>query len=205
VDKARELTRRLLAVARDTSRPSEPVDVCDVVVDLAPLLRHLLGGAVEVELDLPDRPMVACLDTAQLEQALINLAVNARDAMPDGGTITIGIREADGSFVEVFVHDTGTGIPADVLARVFEPFFTTKPSGKGSGLGLAMVSGFAARAGGEVKVASEPGSGTTFAIRLPELERQALAPVAHAAAATSPARRRTIARKPTTQLRAGAS
>jgi PAS domain S-box-containing protein len=205
VDKARELTRRLLAVARDTSRPSEPVDVCDVVVDLAPLLRHLLGSAVEVELDLPDRPMVACLDTAQLEQALINLAVNARDAMPDGGTITIGIREVDGTFVEVFVRDTGTGIPADVLARVFEPFFTTKPTGKGSGLGLAMVSGFAARAGGEVTVESEPGSGTTFAIRLPELERQTLAPVADAAATTSSMRRRTIAGKPATQLHAGAN
>ena len=92
VEKARELTRRLLAVARDTSRPSEPVDVCGVVVELAPLLRQLLGGTIEVELELPDRPMIACLDTGQLEQALINLAVNARDAMPDGGTITIGVR-----------------------------------------------------------------------------------------------------------------
>ena len=206
VDKARELTRRLLAVARDTSRPSEPVDVCDVVVDLAPLLRHLLGGEVEVELDLPDRPMVACLDTAQLEQALINLAVNARDAMPDGGTITIGIQEADGAFVEVFVRDTGTGIPADVLARVFEPFFTTKPTGKGSGLGLAMVSGFAARAGGEVKVASEPGAGTTIAIRLPELERPTVSLEPVAENGTKPrATRRSGPRKGATQLHARAS
>jgi PAS domain S-box-containing protein len=206
VDKARELTRRLLAVARDTSRPSEPVDVCTVIVDLAPLLRQLLGGAVEVELDLPDRPMVACLDTAQLEQALINLAVNARDAMPEGGTITIGARATDGDSVEIFVRDTGTGIPAEVLSRVFEPFFTTKPSGKGSGLGLAMVSGFAARAGGEVKVASEPGSGTTFAILLPAIERPVvgLAPVVAATAKQTPARR-TMTRKATTRLHARAS
>jgi PAS domain S-box-containing protein len=184
VEKARELTQRLLAVARDTSRPSEPVDVCGVVVELAPLLRQLLGGTIEVELELPDRPMVACLDTCQLEQALINLAVNARDAMPDGGTITIGVRATDatidaaggsaaaaspGALVEIFVRDTGTGIAADILEQVFEPFFTTKATGKGSGLGLAMVSGFAARTGGEVTVASDLGVGTTFAIRLPEV------------------------------------
>jgi PAS domain S-box-containing protein len=191
VEKARELTQRLLAVARDTSRPSEPVDVCGVVVELAPLLRQLLGGTIEVELELPDRPMVACLDTCQLEQALINLAVNARDAMPDGGTITIGVRATDatngaaggaaaaaspGALVEIFVRDTGIGIAPDILEQVFEPFFTTKATGKGSGLGLAMVSGFAARTGGEVTVASELGVGTTFAIRLPEVLMPSVAP-----------------------------
>jgi PAS domain S-box-containing protein len=191
VEKARELTQRLLAVARDTGRPSEPVDVCDVVVELAPLLRQLLGGTIEVELELPDRPLIACLDTGQLEQALINLAVNARDAMPEGGTITIGVRAMDaaigaaggsaattspGQLVEIFVRDTGTGIAADLLEQVFEPFFTTKATGKGSGLGLAMVSGFAARTGGEVTVASELGVGTTFAIRLPEVVTPSVAP-----------------------------
>ena len=191
VEKARELIQRLLAVARDTGRPSEPVDVCDVVVELAPLLRQLLGGTIEVELELPDRPLIACLDTGQLEQALINLAVNARDAMPDGGTITIGVRATDGAvgaagdsaaatspapLVEIFVRDTGTGIAADLLEQVFEPFFTTKATGKGSGLGLAMVSGFAARTGGEVTVASELGVGTTFAIRLPEIATPSVAP-----------------------------
>jgi len=191
VEKARELTQRLLAVARDTGRPSEPVDVCGVVVELAPLLRQLLGGTIEVELELPDRPLIACLDTGQLEQALINLAVNARDAMPEGGTITIGVRATDGAvgaagdsaaatspapLVEIFVRDTGTGIAADLLEQVFEPFFTTKATGKGSGLGLAMVSGFAARTGGEVTVASELGVGTTFAIRLPEVVTPSVAP-----------------------------
>ena len=186
VEKARELTRRLLAVARDTGRPSEPVDVVDVVVELAPLLRQLLGGAVEVELDLPDRPMVACLDTGQLEQALINLAVNARDAMPEGGTITIGVRATEGNVVEIFVRDTGTGIPTEILTQVFEPFFTTKPTGKGSGLGLAMVSGFAAKAGGQVTVASQAGEGTTFAIRLPEIKAPTVAMAAVPAAAPTP-------------------
>src|SRR6185369_470791 len=130
VEKARELTQRLLAVARDTSRPSEPVEVGDVVVELAPLLRQLLGGQIEVELELPDGPMVACLDSGQLEQALINLAVNARDAMPEGGTITIGVCATEGNVVEIFVRDTGTGIPTEILTQVFEPFFTTKPTGK---------------------------------------------------------------------------
>jgi len=113
--------------------------------------------------------------------------------MPDGGTITIGVRATDaaigaaggsaattspGPLVEIFVRDTGTGIAADLLEQVFEPFFTTKATGKGSGLGLAMVSGFAARTGGEVTVASELGVGTTFAIRLPEIATPSVAPAA---------------------------
>jgi PAS domain S-box-containing protein len=175
VDKARELTRRLLAVGRESEAATRPLDVRDVVVDLAPLLRQLLGARVEVAVDLPDRPMIAQVDAGQLEQALINLACNARDAMPDGGMLTIGVREAlgDGRFVEISVRDTGTGIPRETLGRIFEPFFTTKQAANGSGLGLSMVSGFAARAGGEVSVDSELGSGTTFAIRLPEAARPA--------------------------------
>ena len=176
VEKSRELTRRLLAVGKTSDAPPCPVDVRDVIVDLAPLLRQTIGSIVEVDLDLPDRPMVARIDAGQLEQALINLAVNARDAMPDGGQLTIAVREvpaaarSDGQpFVEVVVRDSGTGIPADVLDKVFQPFFTTKPAGKGSGLGLSMVSGFAARAGGEVTVESVPGRGTAVAIRLPEV------------------------------------
>jgi two-component system, cell cycle sensor histidine kinase and response regulator CckA len=184
VEKARELTRRLLAVGREPEASSRRLDVRDVVADLAPLLRQLLGARVEVIVQVPDRPMVAQVDAGQLEQALINLAVNARDAMPEGGTLTICVREAfgDGRFVEVRVGDTGTGIPAGTLGQIFEPFFTTKPAGEGSGLGLSMVSGFAARAGGDVTVDSEPGVGTTFSIRLPVAPR-----VADAAAAERPA------------------
>ena len=127
--------------------------------------------------------MFARIDAGQFEQALINLAVNARDAMPDGGQLRIQVREARGvasasaanagsaaddrTFVEVVVRDSGTGIPADVLERVCEPLFTTKPAGAGSGLGLAMVSGFAAQAGGDVSVESTVGKGTAVAIRLP--------------------------------------
>jgi PAS domain S-box-containing protein len=182
VERSRELTRRLLAVGRDSETTVCPVDVRDVVVDLAPLLRQTLGSAIEIDLDLPDRPMVTRIDAGQLEQALINLAVNARDAMPEGGQLSIAVREsfgtrdggnaataADASYVEIVVRDSGTGIPAAVLDRIFEPFYTTKSSGKGSGLGLSMVSGFAARAGGEVTVESQPGRGTAFAIRLPEV------------------------------------
>jgi PAS domain S-box-containing protein len=176
VEKSRELTRRLLAVGRTSDAPPCPVDVRDVIVDLAPLLRQTIGSIVEVELELPDRPMVARIDAGQLEQALINLAVNARDAMPDGGQLTISVREVpaaaradDQPFVEVVVRDSGTGIPAAVLDKIFEPFFTTKADGKGSGLGLSMVSGFAARAGGEVTVDSVLGRGTAVAIRLPEV------------------------------------
>jgi PAS domain S-box-containing protein len=173
VERSRELTRRLLAVGRQSADEACPVDVSGVVVDLAPLLRQLLGSAVHVDLDLPERPLVSRIEASQLEQALINLAVNARDAMPDGGRLTIGVDEGTGAdgeaIVEITVRDTGTGIPAEVVERIFEPFYTTKPAGEGSGLGLSMVSGFAARAGGEVTVESTPGRGTSFVIRLPEL------------------------------------
>ena len=175
VDRSRTLTRRLLAVGRQSDEAPCPVDVRDVVTDLAPLLRQLLGSPVEIELDLAERPMIARIEACQLEQALINLAVNARDAMPDGGQLSIAVREAVGAgadveaMVEIVVRDSGTGIPAEVLERIFEPFYTTKPAGQGSGLGLSMVSGFAARAGGDVTVDSTTGHGTAFAIRLPEV------------------------------------
>ena len=109
------------------------------------------------------------------EQALINLAVNARDAMPEGGRLTLGVAvvedadRADGGRVEITVRDTGRGVPEELRERIFEPFFTTKGQGLGSGLGLAMVKGFAVSAGGEVTVASVVGSGTSFVICLPEV------------------------------------
>jgi PAS domain S-box-containing protein len=198
IGKSRELTRRLLDVARESDATVGPVDVRDVVTDLAPLLRQLLGSAIEVELDLVEVPMVARIDASQLEQALINLALNARDAMPDGGRISIGVRGAeqrgdDGeSLVDIVVRDTGSGIPAAELPRIFEPFYTTKPAGQSSGLGLSMVSGFAARAGGAVTVDSVPGRGTAFAIRLPELRKPAARPEPRDAGA---ARARAVAPK----------
>jgi signal transduction histidine kinase len=160
---------------------TRPVDIRAVISGLVPLLRQLLGPETEIAVDMPERPMIVHLDSGQLEQALINLAVNARDAMPKGGQLTFAVRSGRRSladpartamlgdaFVELEVRDSGSGIPYELQDRIFEPFFTTKGVGRGSGLGLAMVSGFAARAGGEVSVESEPGKGTTFAIRLPE-------------------------------------
>jgi CheY-like chemotaxis protein len=113
-------------------------------------------------------------DVSEFETGLLNLVINARDAMPDGGTVTIGARNIvlddplhSGEFVAITVADTGLGIPSDVVDKIFEPFFTTKPVGKGTGLGLSQVHGFAHQAGGTVKVASELGRGTTFTILLP--------------------------------------
>ncbi len=128
-------------------------------------------------------------DVSELETALLNLVINARDAMPDGGTVTIGARNVvqtepphAGEFVAISVTDTGIGIPADVVNKIFEPFFTTKPIGKGTGLGLSQVHGFAHQAGGTVKVASELGQGTTFTILLP---REMGAPDREASGATT--------------------
>jgi signal transduction histidine kinase len=180
VERARKLTQQLLSFASDADAMTRPVDIRAVITGLVPLLRQLLGPETEISVEMPDRPMIVHLDSGQLEQALINLAVNARDAMPKGGQLTFAVRSGRRSladsvrtepldaFVELEVRDSGTGIALDLQDRIFEPFFTTKAVGRGSGLGLAMVSGFAARAGGEVSVESEPGKGTTFAIRLPE-------------------------------------
>jgi len=201
MERGTDLTRQLLAFARPTESTIGPVDVRPVVTGLVPLIRRLLGSAIEVRVEVPERPTIVRLDACQLEQALINLAINAHDAMPLGGCLTVVVNAGrsqagdparsrvssrgafDGTiatgtgsaarpeeFVEIAVRDTGSGIPAEHLGRIFEPFFTTKREGRGSGLGLAMVSRFAARAGGDVTVESAPGAGTTVAIRLPRTE-----------------------------------
>ena len=168
VERARQLTRHLLAVARETDSASLPTNVPAVIVGLVPVLRQLVGPEIEIVIDVPERPMVVHTEAWQLEQALINLAVNARDAMPDGGRLAIGVSaRRDDALVEIAVRDTGCGIPAERMDRIFEPFFTTKRVGHGSGLGLAMVRRFAAGAGGDVTVESAPSLGTTVAIRLP--------------------------------------
>ena len=126
------------------------------------------GVPIEVEIPVETWPIYC--DPNSLEIALINLAVNARDAMPDGGALTMSTRNVSlGSrdFVEIEVADTGCGIDPEHLTRVFEPFFTTKPVGKGTGLGLSQVYGFAKQSGGDVSIASEPGRGTKVALRLP--------------------------------------
>jgi signal transduction histidine kinase len=169
VERGTEITRQLLALARPTDSAVGHVDIRPVVTGIVPLIRRVLGSGIVIGLDVPDRPIIARIDACQLEHALINLSINARDAMPGGGRMAVSVAAAQ-DFVEIKVRDTGSGIRAEHLDRIFEPFFTTKSDGRGSGLGLAMVSRFAAQAGGEVTVESAPGVGTTVAIRLPRAE-----------------------------------
>jgi PAS domain S-box-containing protein len=182
VDRSRQMTRQLLAFAGRTTLQPTIVDVRTTVSGLLTVLDRLLGGAVRLEVRQPDEALVARVDGGQLEQALINLAVNARDAMQGGGALTVATRRvriaagdiaddpaASGQFVAVAVTDTGAGMSADVIGRAFEPFFTTKDVGRGTGLGLAMVRDFMRQSGGHVRLESSPGVGTTVELLLPEL------------------------------------
>ena len=149
-----------------------------IVADTAAMLRRILGDRIKVRTDLADDLRLGYFDPHQLETALLNLAINARDAMPEGGTLTISTGNAHskpgpatdavrGDHVRITVHDTGTGMSPEVLRRAVEPFFTTKPVGSGSGLGLSMVYGFAKQSGGHIELDSTPGEGTTVALYLP--------------------------------------
>ncbi|HLL59638.1 MAG TPA: ATP-binding protein, partial [Allosphingosinicella sp.] len=168
------LTGQLLAFSRVQRLDLKPIEVDPLVDDLLDLLSRTLGSNVRVEIDLGDRGAVVVADKTQLELALLNLSINARDAMPDGGTLTIATREAPhcdpASFpegcVQISVSDTGEGMPDEVRERAFEPFFTTKGVGKGTGLGLSMVYGVAKQSGGEVRIDTAPGRGTTVSIML---------------------------------------
>ncbi|HTW54731.1 MAG TPA: MASE4 domain-containing protein [Stellaceae bacterium] len=175
-----ELTRRLLAFARRQPLRPARIEVNKLIENITKLLRRTLGERVEIALNLDATIPAIVADPSQLETAIANLANNARDAMPNGGrlTITTGVRYLDadyaadhvevtpGGYVLIEVSDTGTGMPPDVLTRVFEPFFTTKEPGKGTGLGLSMVFGFMKQSGGHINVYSEPGRGTTFRLYL---------------------------------------
>jgi signal transduction histidine kinase/FixJ family two-component response regulator len=175
------LTRHLLAFARKQALAPAPINLAETMPDLIPLLRRTLGEHIDVRYVDTAGLWHAMADPAQLESAVLNLALNARDAMPGGGRLTIELankvldedyarRHAEvtpGDYAMLAVSDTGQGMTADVLARAFEPFFTTKPDGKGSGLGLAMVFGFVKQSGGHVKIYSEPGDGTTVRVYLP--------------------------------------
>jgi PAS domain S-box-containing protein len=173
-----EVVSRLLAFARKQNLEPTRVDLHALSSAVNQLLAHTLGGLVMLEWDLPADLWGPYADEAQLELTLMNLAINARDAMPEGGTIRISGRNmsvdgedetglAAGNYVAVSVADTGSGIPADLLDRVAEPFFTTKAVGKGTGLGLSMVYGFAQQSGGSLRIESELGSGTCMTIWLP--------------------------------------
>ena len=186
-ERAAALTSQLLAFARRQPLQPEVIDLNDKVAGMADLLDRTLGERVEIVIALAPDLCLTEADPAQLESAILNIAVNARDALPAGGTLTIatGLAPslADGrAAVSIAISDDGTGIDPEVLARVFEPFFTTKDVGRGTGLGLSQVYGFAAQSGGEVKLDSEPGVGTTVTIILPCTDRDRLAAVGLAAA-----------------------
>ncbi|RPE81431.1 ATP-binding protein [Vulcaniibacterium tengchongense] len=178
--RAATLTQRLLAFSRRQPLEPRPTDLNRLVSGMSELLRRTLGEGIQVRTLLGDGLWPVEIDPNQLESALLNLAINARDAMPDGGRLTIatanavldapGAGEADarpGRYVVVAVSDTGVGMPKHVSERAFEPFFTTKPTGHGTGLGLSQVYGFVKQSGGHVSLCSEPGAGTTIEIYLP--------------------------------------
>ncbi|WP_310740873.1 PAS domain S-box protein [Aquincola sp. J276] len=179
--RAAALTHRLLAFSRRQPLDPRPVAANPLVASMEDLLRRTLGEAVTLELMLAPELWLTMCDANQLESAILNLCINARDAMPGGGRLTIEtantsldasyavrIRDiAPGQYVCIGVSDTGTGMTPDVLARAFEPFFTTKPIGQGTGLGLSMIYGFARQSEGYVKIYSEPGHGTTVKLYLP--------------------------------------
>jgi len=181
VQRAATLTHRLLAFSRQQPLEPEPLDVGRLVSNMSELLRRTLGEAIDIETVLGGGVWQTRADNNQLENVLLNLAVNARDAMPNGGKLTIETANAHlddayaashtevaaGQYVMLAVSDTGTGMTREVVSKVFEPFFTTKPLGQGTGLGLSMVYGFVKQSGGHVAIYSEPGEGTTVKVYLP--------------------------------------
>jgi len=186
VKRGADLTRRLLAFSRRQALDPEATQVDGLVQGMTDMLSRALGEQVRVELDLQAGGAAALVDRAQLETALLNLSLNARDAMPRGGTLTLRTRtslaegtSADAVFIDVV--DSGEGMPPEVAARAVEPFFTTKDVGQGSGLGLSMVYGFVEQSGGSLDIVSVVGRGTTVTIRLPLVsaaaDRPAAAPV----------------------------
>jgi signal transduction histidine kinase/ActR/RegA family two-component response regulator len=165
-ERGRDLTRQLLAFSRRQHLSPVTLGVNALISDFAPLMRQAVGEAITLEVTLCDAPLHTHVDPTQLETALLNLAVNARDAMPEGGRLLISTRR-DGAFVAIEVADTGVGMSPEVRERVFEPFFTTKEVGKGSGLGLSQVYGFVRQSDGDILLSSEPGRGASFTLRLP--------------------------------------
>ena len=182
-DRGAALTHRLLAFARQQPLAPEPVDINKMIAGMSDLLRSTLGEHFQIEIVSAAGLWTTNTDAHQLESAILNIAINARDAMPKGGKITIETGNAylddaycrhhadvdPGQFVMVAISDTGTGMKPDVIARAFDPFFTTKPLGSGTGLGLSQVYGFVKQSRGHIKIYSELGAGTTVKIYLPRL------------------------------------
>jgi CheY-like chemotaxis protein len=189
-----DLTQHLLAFARRQPLQPRSVDVNALVIEAARLLRPTLGEHIEIESMLAHDSAPALIDPSQLSTAILNLALNARDAMPNGGKLTLETRNVvldenyagmnsevnPGSYILIAVSDSGPGIPASLLEKVFEPFYTTKDVGKGSGLGLSMVYGFVKQSNGHIRIYSEEGHGTTVKLYLPQAAELADAPPADA-------------------------
>jgi CheY-like chemotaxis protein len=175
-ERGASLTQRLLAFARQQDLSVVPVDLRNLIHGMTDLLERSLGPRVALRLNIPAGLPAARIDSNQLELAILNLAVNARDAMPDGGAIDIRISEYQamrdaalrpGAYLKLSVIDTGSGMTPDILKRAIEPFFSSKPLGKGTGLGLSMVHGLAVQLGGALQLSSVVGKGTTAALVLP--------------------------------------
>jgi PAS domain S-box-containing protein len=173
-----DLTRRLMTFSRHQEMQVDAVDLADTVAGISSLIGRMLGEKIELETDLPRTLWALSADQNQLENALINILINSRDAMPDGGKIVIKgsnstISDEDssippGDYVRFSIADTGIGMPPEILKSIFNPFFTTKDVGKGTGLGLSMVHGFVAQSGGHLGAESTPGTGTTLTVHLPK-------------------------------------
>jgi signal transduction histidine kinase/CheY-like chemotaxis protein len=194
-DRAAGLTQQLLTFSRSGPTPGQVLDLNDSVSALVPMLERLLGGDVRVETDLAREPLSIRADAGQLDRVLINLAVNARDAMPDGGLLRLTTREVDvepraaaalsvdpGGYAVLGIADTGIGMTPETLAQAFEPFFTTKADGRGTGLGLATAYGIVTHGGGAIVAESDLGVGTRFTIYLPLSDEAATAAVPEPAA-----------------------
>jgi two-component system, cell cycle sensor histidine kinase and response regulator CckA len=195
-ERAALLTRQLLAFSRKQGFRPEVLDLNIVVRELERMLRRLLSVQVQLTCVLDSRPCWVEADRGQLEQALVNLVVNARDAMPNGGIVTIETRQSAGADADtqiaLIVRDTGVGIDQATQERLFEPFFTTKSPGQGTGLGLAMVYGIVQQAGGSIRVLSAPGQGAEFRLLVPRSYRPAVALPARERRAPSPTRGGTV-------------
>ena len=175
LDRARDLVERLVVFSRTRERRTGPVDLTALLVRLTPIIRETVGESVRLGIDVPREPVRVSGDAASLEQMLLNLAYNARDAMPEGGTLCLRLRAVAESptgeqdTARILVGDTGAGMGVEVRRRLFEPFFTTKDVGGGMGLGLSIVHGIVEQHHGRIEVESEPGEGTTFQVDLPLL------------------------------------
>ena len=175
-ERASRLMRQLLVFSRRQRMKMDVVELSAIVTDVHQLLKRLIGEDIEVAFTPPATPCRIKADATQIEQILINLAVNARDAMPDGGTLSIHV-EVAGPMIELRVDDTGVGMEPGVASKVFDPFFTTKDPDRGTGLGLATARGIVHHHHGTIDVESEPGRGTTFTLRFPAVHEVRTAPL----------------------------